>query len=104
MTTGRAAMVAAADRVERNWPRPSTKLPKNGGAVRASALVKIVAKKYSFHAKIKEIKAAAAIPGKTSGSTMRTTPSEYRQLDLADRTTTQPLSMNVRAPGVEESS
>ncbi|MBW8172670.1 AraC family transcriptional regulator [Ornithinimicrobium sp. Arc0846-15] len=32
------------------------------------------------------------------------TPSGYRQLDLADRTATQPLSMNVRAPGVEESS
>src|SRR4051812_16991685 len=61
--TGSAATVAAADSTARNCPRPSTKLPRKGGVVLAAELVSSSARKYSFHAKMKQIKPAAEIPG-----------------------------------------
>src|SRR5690606_33441053 len=47
--TGSTAIVEAAESTARNCPRPSTKLARNGGVVRASWVVRSVAKKYSFH-------------------------------------------------------
>ena len=66
--TGSTARVQAADSTARNCPRPSTKLPRNGGVVRATTAVSRFARKYSFQAKMKQISAAAAAPGATIGS------------------------------------
>ncbi len=66
-TTGSAAMVAAADNCAQYRPSPVMKPTMNTGIVCACTAVRLTAKKNSFHEKITQMSAVAAMPGETSG-------------------------------------
>src|SRR5215211_872718 len=71
MITGRTAMVEAADRRAQNRPSLVMKPTRNTGTVAAWVAVRLTAKKNSFHAKMKQIKAVAASPGAIIGRMIR---------------------------------
>src|SRR5215207_7263933 len=68
MITGSETAVAAAQTLARNRPCDVTKLVRNTGAVPATTLVNVLANSSSFHAKMKQINAVAAIPGEMIGT------------------------------------
>ena len=67
MTTGSAASTDAADSCAQYRPWPDMKPVRNTGIVCALTAVMLTAKKNSFHEKITQISAVAAIPGEISG-------------------------------------
>src|SRR4029453_9856136 len=71
-STGRQAIVAAAESRAQKSPSLVMKPTRNTGTVAARDEVRLTAKKNSFQAKITQMSAVAAIPGATSGSTTRT--------------------------------
>src|SRR3954451_13623084 len=74
MTIGRESSVSASHSRARNAPSEETNPTKKIGEVPAFVAVRLTAKKNSFHEKMKQINAVAAMPGETIGSrTLRTT-------------------------------
>src|SRR4030095_13953487 len=69
--TGSDSSVAAADSRARNSPSDDTKPTKKIGPVPAVVAVRLTAKKNSFHEKMKQISAVAAMPGETIGNSTR---------------------------------
>src|SRR3984957_15385158 len=63
ISTGRQAIVAAADRGARNGPSGWTKPTRKIGTVAALIVVRLTARKNSFQENIKQMSAAAARPG-----------------------------------------
>src|SRR5690625_600870 len=67
MTTGRAARVQAADSRAQYSPSPVMNPTSDTAVVFAWTAVSFTAKKNSYHAKITQMSAVAAIPGETMG-------------------------------------
>src|SRR5690606_37115497 len=89
-STGTEMMSEAAHTCDRNRPWEVTKLVRNTGAVDAAVEVSTVAKRSSFHEKMKQISAVAASPGAVSGSRicMNTRGSRAPSSSAASRTST----------------
>src|SRR4029450_5340876 len=67
-STGRQAKDAPAHRRAQNWPSPVWKLTRYTGTVAAFVVVRLTARKNSFQAKMKQIRAVAANPGVITGT------------------------------------
>src|ERR687897_1704352 len=68
MITGNAAIVDAADNRAQNKPSLVMKPTRNTGTVAAWVAVRVTAKKNSFQANMKQIRAVAARPGAIIGT------------------------------------